>query len=213
MLLANSDHSPATPDSSADPGSSYRYSVCSPSRLRFDSAPTDQGAHPSMGSHLSPDRFDSIQQGRQCLQCYVSDLRLLACLRTSFRSIASSRRRDFLNRLWRSAFVLLFSSFDLAGRPARSDSGRSTDGVKIFRLLNANGVLASASVRNFRLSPPSSKIGSAAIRLGRKDHSGARMPIFPAKCSAYAASHASATFPSGNLSFMSEGSSAMVSIA
>jgi hypothetical protein len=137
----------------------------------------------------------------------------LACLRTSFRSMDSSLRRILRKRRWRSAFVLLFSSVDLAGRPALSNTGRSTDGVNIFRLLNANGAFRSARARNFRLSLPSSKIGSAAMRLGTKAHSGALTPIFPAKCSAYAASHASATFPSGNLSFRNAGSSTMASTA
>jgi hypothetical protein len=82
------------------------------------------------------------------------------------RNAANSSFRALRNRRWRSAFVFRFSSADLAGRPARSDNGKSTAGVNIFRRLKASGARVSASVRNVRLSPPSSKIGSSEVRHG-----------------------------------------------
>ena len=51
------------------------------------------------------------------------------------------------------------------------------------------------------------------VRQERKAHSGGWIPTLPAKCSAYAASQASATLPSGNFSLKRAGSSAIAKTA
>ncbi len=58
---------------------------------------------------------------------------------TNWRNSTSSAARAFRKRRCRSALVLRFSCIDFAGRPGRSESGKSAEGVNTFLRLKASG--------------------------------------------------------------------------
>ena len=72
---------------------------------------------------------DRLRSTRYMCECATAFHDALACFRNNLRNAVSSAARFSLNRRWRSAFAWRFSSADLRGRPARSESGKSTDGV------------------------------------------------------------------------------------